>query len=127
MKFQYYKPGIPAHMTQLEAYFLTNEQTMTFKNNLLELWSKETDRLLVAIKGKNIVGAAWLRKESNMIYIKYIQVNTPCRGVGRKMIEFLKNEQEVLECRAVYEAKGFWHKLGFSAKDNYGARFSIHP
>lgn len=127
MKFQYYKPTVPAHLTHLDLFFTTSEQTKIFKSNLLMLWDKHTDRLLIALKGKKIIGVAWLRKDKDMTYIKYIHVNTPFMGIGREMIKYLMDEYQVLECRAVYEANGFWRKLGFLPKDNYGAMVFSPP
>lgn len=121
MRFHYFRPHIPAHRTQLRSFFQNDVTTRNFENNLESLWDAESDKLLVALRGNKVIGAAWLRKSDIGLYIKYMHVISPSQGVGRKMVEHLKKEQRVLECWAVYEAKGFWRKVGFIATDSYGA------
>ncbi|AQS59945.1 GNAT family N-acetyltransferase [Desulforamulus ferrireducens] len=120
MNFQYFRPQIPAHRTQLRSFFQANEATSNFENNLTSLWDTGNDKLLVALRGNKVIGAAWLRKSDAGLYIKYMHVLFPYQGIGRKMVEHLKKEQLVMECWAVYEAKGFWRKVGFMAKGSYG-------
>ncbi len=121
MQFHYFRPQIPAHRTQLRSFFQTDETTRTFENNLACLWDAENDKLLVTLRGNKVIGATWLRKSNTGLYIKYMHVITPSQGIGRKMVEYLKNQQQILECWSVYEAKGFWRKVGFKAADSYGA------
>lgn len=70
------------------------------------------------LENDKVIANIAFSKNKSTIYIEKIETILKNQGNGTKILEFLFNNCEIIEGDALYNAIGFWEKVGATFKNN---------